>query len=87
MPKFYISDGVESTVLIADSPLQACFRAIQHRFQGVPVNGYYKVSELGFDNHDDDTVFSSGEVVEAFVEILEKRRKSQENPQNDEEVG
>ena len=54
MPKFYVSDGVESSVLEADNAIQACFRCIQYRFNGLPVNGFYKVSELGFDKHDDD---------------------------------
>ena len=54
MPKFYIQDGIERTVLHADSALQACFRAIKHRFEGIPVNGFYLVSERGFENHEDD---------------------------------
>ena len=84
MPKFYVNDGAEYAVLDADNPLQACFRCIQYRFQGIPVNGFYKVSELGFDNHDEDTVFSSDEVVMGFLDMIEKsndkkkRKKDQE---------
>lgn len=84
MPKFYVNDGAEYAVLDADNPLQACFRCIQYRFQGIPVNGFYKVSELGFDNHDEDTVFSSDEVVMGFLDMMEKsndkkkRKKDQE---------
>ena len=73
MPKFYVSDGVESSVIDADSVLQACFRCIQYRFNGIPVNGYYKISEKGFENHDDDTIFSSDEVISGFIEMMEKR--------------
>lgn len=72
MPKFYVSDGVESSVIDADSALQACFRCIQYRFAGIPVNGYYKVSEQGFNNHDDDTIFSSDEVISGFIDMMEK---------------
>ena len=72
MPKFYISDGVEQTVLEADNALQACFRCIQYRFQSIPVNGFYKVSEQGFGNHDDDIVFSSDQVIMGFLDIMEK---------------
>ena len=84
MPKFYVNDGAEYAVLDADNPLQACFRCIQYRFQGIPVNGFYKVAELGFDNHDEDTVFSSDEVVMGFLDMMEKsndkkkRKKDQE---------
>ena len=49
MPKFYIQDGVEQTVLHADSALQACFFAIKYRFEGIPVNGFYVASEKGFE--------------------------------------
>ena len=87
MPKFYVSDGVESSVLEADNAIQACFRCIQYRFNGLPVNGFYKVSEKGFDNHEDDIVFSSDEIIKGFIDIVErsqakkirkKRKKDQE---------
>ena len=70
MPKYYIQDGVEQTVLSADSALQACFFAIKYRFEGIPINGYYLVSELGFENHEDDTVFSSDEVISGFLDMM-----------------
>ena len=87
MPKFYVSDGVESSVLEADNAIQACFRCIQYRFNGLPVNGFYKVSEKGFDNHEDDIVFSSDEIIKGFIDILEqshakrirKKRKKDED--------
>ena len=87
MSKFYVTDGAEKTVIVADSPLQACFRAIKFRFSGVPVNGYYKVSEIGFENHDEDSVFSSTEVIAAFIEILDREKKNRENPKKDDEGG
>jgi len=67
MPKFYVHDGLEKTIITADSPLQACFRAIKHIFKDVPINGFYKVSEQGFEEHDDDVIFSSEEVIQALV--------------------
>tara|TARA_R100000306_G_C4352901_1_gene131097 strand:+ start:767 stop:1075 length:309 start_codon:yes stop_codon:yes gene_type:complete len=85
MPKFYIHDGLESTVINADSPLQACFKSIKHRFEGIPINGFYKVSEKGFENHDDDTIFSSDEVIQALLEMMsEKKKKDVDNFPNDE---
>ena len=70
MPKFYIQDGVEQTVLHADSALQACFFAIKYRFEGIPVNGFYVASEKGFENHEDDMVFSSDEVIAGFLDMM-----------------
>ena len=77
MPKFYVSDGVESSVLEADNAIQACFRCIQYRFNGLPVNGFYKVSEKGFDNHEDDVVFSSDEIIKGFIDIVERSSRDQ----------
>lgn len=87
MPKFYVNDGVEHAVLDADSTLQACFRCIQYRFQGIPVNGFYKVSEQGFANHDEDVVFSSDEVITAFIDMMGKANVNgkHKNPKKDEE--
>ena len=75
MPKYYIHDGTEKTVIEADSPLQACFRAIKHRFEGVPINGYYRISEQGYEEHDDDVIFSADEVISALVDTIERGRK------------
>ena len=84
MPKFYISDGVEQSVLEADNALQACFRCLQYRFKGISINGFYKVSEQGFHNHEDDIIFSSEQVISGFIDMMDqinskkKRKKDQE---------
>lgn len=70
MPKYYIQDGVEQTILDADNALQACFFGIKYRFEGIPVNGFYVVSEKGFENHEDDMVFSSDEVISGFLDMM-----------------
>ncbi len=85
MPKFYVYDGVERTIIEADSALQACFRAIKHRFQGIPVQGHYKVSEQGFENHDDDIIFKSDEVLSALLELMDKLNKKRKKRKKDEE--
>ena len=79
MPKYYINDGTEHTVIEADSPLQACFRAIKHRFEAVPINGYYRISEQGYEEHEDDVIFSSDEVINALVDTLERGRKKKKD--------
>ena len=94
MPKYYIHDGTEKTVIEADSPLQACFRAIKHRFEGVPINGYYRISEQGYEEHDDDVIFSSDEVLHALMYMINKKntkrdekkpRRKKKKPKKDEE--
>ena len=79
MPKYYINDGTEHTVIEADSPLQACFRAIKHLFEAVPINGYYRISEQGYEEHEDDVIFSSDEVINALVDTLERGRKKKKD--------
>ena len=87
MPKFYVNDGAEYAELDADNPLQACFRCIQYRFQGIPVGGFYKVSEQGFENHDEDVIFSSDEVITAFIDMMNKTKskKNHKEQKNDQE--
>jgi len=87
MAKYYVTDGVEESVIDAKSPIQACFKCLRHRFRGVPVNGVYKVSELGFDDHDDDIIFNAGEVVELLLELMEKERKNDKNEKRDKDDG
>jgi len=74
MPKYYIYDGTEYAVIEADSPLQACFRAIKHRFESIPINGFYRISEQGFEIHQDDVLFSSDEVIHALMDMIERQR-------------
>jgi len=81
MPKYYIKEGSQETIIEADSPLQACFRAVKHRFNSFPTEGFYKVSEQGFDNHDDDIVFGSNEILNSLIRIM---RKKKENDDDDE---
>ena len=76
MPKFYVHDGLEKTIITADSPLQACFRAIKHIFKDVPINGFYKISEQGFEEHDDDVIFSSEEVIQALLDIMQHDKEN-----------
>jgi len=88
MPKYYVQDGVEQTILCADSALQACFFAIKHRFEGIPVNGFYVASEKGFENHEDDIVFSSDEVISGFLDVmnsLKPKKTIKKKPKKDDE--
>ena len=94
MPKYYISDGTEHTVIESDSPLQACFRAIKHRFESVPLDGFYRISEQGLEPHEDDIIFSSDEVLHALMDMMNKKntkrdekkpRRKKKKPKKDEE--
>tara|TARA_R110002020_G_C16162271_1_gene763472 strand:+ start:812 stop:1105 length:294 start_codon:yes stop_codon:yes gene_type:complete len=95
MPKYYIIEGTaHHTVIEADSPLQACFRAITYRFDGIPLDGFYRISEQGLEPHEDDIIFSADEVIYALMNMMNKKntkrdekkpRHKRKKPKKDEE--
>jgi hypothetical protein len=78
MPKFYITDKVEETVVDAPTSLKACIDAVRFRFHGIPVDGFYKVSEIGFEEHDEDIIFKASEIVEIIIEIMDDETKDED---------
>lgn len=79
MPKYYIKDGAEKTVLTANSPIEACCQAVLGRFNTFVVNGFYIVSEIGFEEHDEDIIFGSNDVLD----VISKNFK--DKPEKDED--
>jgi hypothetical protein len=74
MPKFYVTDKVEEAIVDAETSLKACIRAVRFCFHGIPVDGFYKVSEIGFEEHDEDIVFKASEIVEMIIEIMDNEK-------------
>jgi len=64
MPKYYVRDGLERDVVDANTPEEAICLCVLHRFSTFVVNGFYIVSELGFENHDDDLIYSSDFILD-----------------------
>jgi hypothetical protein len=67
MPKYYVQDGYEQTILQAKSPQDAVLKAVLDHFTTFIVNGFYVVSERGFEVHiddEDDWVFDSNYVLD-----------------------
>jgi hypothetical protein len=78
MPKYYIRDGAERRVVDAPTPEDAICICIMHFFSTFIVNGFYSVSEVGFDQHDDDIVFDSNFILDLISQ--KKREKDQDDP-------
>ena len=78
MPKFYVTDKVEESIIEAPNALQACIRSVRFRFHGIQVDGFYKVSEIGFEEHDEDTIFKASEIVEMIIEIMDNEKKDED---------
>ena len=67
MPKFYIDDGAEQTVITAKNAHSACIKALMMgKFASFMVNGTYRVSERGHEEHDDDLMIPS-EAINNFI--------------------
>ena len=80
MPKYYVRDGYERAIVEAPSPEEAALRAILTRFNTFTVNGFYVVSERGFEEHDDmeDSFFDSNYILDRISDDFEKKRKKDE---------
>ena len=83
MPKFYVRDGYEYGVMDAETPEDAICMCVIHRFSTFVINGFYIVSEVGFEKHDDDIIFSSDFIIDIISDRFgDEFRK---NPRKDEE--
>tara|TARA_R100001377_G_scaffold63434_1_gene39064 strand:- start:757 stop:1008 length:252 start_codon:yes stop_codon:yes gene_type:complete len=81
MPKYYVKDGAEQTVLIAKSPIDACCVAVLTRFNTFVVNGFYIVSEIGLEEeHAEDIIFGSNDVLD----VISKNFPN--NPEKDDDL-
>ena len=39
---------------------------------------FFKVSEIGFEEHDEDIVFKASEIVEMIIEIMDNEKKDED---------
>ena len=79
MPKYYVRDGVERCIIIAPTPTMACVFALEtYKFSSAMVNGYYWVSERGFEIHPDegDWKINSNEVNKIFLALTQKKSEN-----------
>ncbi|NVM35909.1 MAG: hypothetical protein HWN81_09955 [Candidatus Lokiarchaeota archaeon] len=79
MKKYYVVDwqiekkmGDDAKFLtIADDPLTACALAIHLKFNTAMINGSYRVSEKGFEMHEDDIFVDSNQVNQVYLDLYE----------------
>lgn len=95
MPKFYIDDGEEQVIVTAKNEPAACVMALlKGKFSSFMVNGVYRISEKGFDLHDDDVEINSDLInqvismkmninIEEFIRDFDKF-KNKEDKESDE---
>ena len=83
MPKYYIRDGYELGIMDAKTAEDAICLCVLHRFSTFVVNGFYIVSEIGFETHDDDMIYSSDLILDILAD--EYKDKFGRNPKNDED--
>jgi len=83
MPKYYVRDGYERGIVDAKTPEEAICLCVLHRFDSFVVNGFYIVSEIGFETHDEDLVYDSNLILDIIADRYGDDFR--ENPKKDEE--
>jgi hypothetical protein len=83
MPKYYVVDelaefnyptGPRSRAIVnASNPQMACVLAMHQFFSTSMVNGHYRVSERGFEDHLDDYIIDSNQVNKLYLELLDNQ--------------
>lgn len=74
--KYYISFGKYKKVLIAGNPIHACIKVLRSYMNDTPltISKIFKVSQCGFDDHDDDEIYSLKEILRV-IKDSEKAKK------------
>mgnify|MGYP001164308955 FL=1 len=79
MPKYYVQDGYEKAVIDAPSPEDAVLKAVLNYFSTFIVNGFYIVSERGFEVHkdceedEDDLIFDSNYILDLIAKKKDEK--------------
>ena len=73
MPKYYVRDGSERGIIDAATAEEAVCLCVLHRFGTFVINGFYIVSELGFESHDDDLIYSSDHIIDRISDDYWKK--------------
>jgi hypothetical protein len=79
MPKYYVRDGSEQAIVDSPDSITACCKAILYFFNSFAVNGFYIVSERGFAEHDDDTIYKSNDILDIISKDFGKKPKKDED--------
>lgn len=63
--KYYVTCGNNTMIRIASTPEQACILAFRQWFSKdmSSIGSVFRVSQRGFDKHNDDKLFSSAVVI------------------------
>ena len=83
MPKYYVRDGYERGIVDAKTPEEAICFCVLRRFDSFVVNGFYIVSEVGFEQHDDDLIYESNLILDIIADKYGDDFR--ENPKKDED--
>ena len=70
--KYYVTDGVERSIVDAKNEMDACIKCVKHRFSSIPVgrDARYVVSEAGFRGFlgVNDTLISADLVLQKIMD-------------------
>ena len=74
MPKYYVNDGEQRAVVMADDEIDACVKLLKNVFKTGMENGRYRVTEWGWSSRPNShiSLVDSNHVNEIFVERFGK---------------
>jgi len=68
MNKFYVVSGLVKEIVLATNPVNAAVIAMRRLDGPILMGTTFRISEKGFDEHDDDTVISTSALLEILIE-------------------
>ena len=69
MRKYYVSSKQIQEIVLADTAPQACVFAFRRGDNPIKCGPVMRVSERGFDKHDDDEVFETGSIIGLIIAL------------------
>jgi hypothetical protein len=76
MPKYYITSGQLRFITVADTHMEACYKALQKaRRDSIELEKYFYVSERGFRGPTDSPVIDTESVPDEQIDIRDVEDK------------
>lgn len=70
MPKYYITSGKLKIITMADSLMEACYKALQRaKNEEIPLDKYFYVSEKGYRGPTDSPIIDTESVPDEQIDI------------------
>lgn len=83
--KYYIKFGKTQTIIHHGNSIAACIFIFKRYFNTTPLPKtlpkYFRISQLGFDDHEDDEIYSTAGIIKT-IQLSNKCRSNLEKKKN-----